>query len=136
MKIRTAMPVNLLLALGALVPGCDTNTNREPNRGPQPPAAAQPLHSAPAPAAPVPTAASAPRDNQPFGRLSIAELELKIAEAKTGKGKLAIYDNNSLDRYQRSHIPTARWVDYTAIQASDLPKDRDTSLVFYCANEH
>ena len=46
-----------------------------------------------------------------------------------------VFDNNSLDRFKESHLPTAKWVDFKNVQASDLPKDKDRTLIFYCANE-
>ena len=68
--------------------------------------------------------------------LTIDEVDAKIAEAKAGKAKLAIYDTNSQARWTQSHVPTAKWVDHSQLKASDLPDDKDTTLVFYCANEH
>jgi len=80
--------------------------------------------------------AAAEPGKESFGKLSIDELESRMAAAKAGKGKLAIYDNNQHDRYVQSRITTAKWVDFKNVQASDLPADKDTTLVFYCANEH
>jgi rhodanese-related sulfurtransferase len=37
--------------------------------------------------------------------------------------------------WQKGHVPTAKWVDFKNVQASDLPKDKDRTLIFYCANE-
>ena len=71
-----------------------------------------------------------------FGRLSIDQLEAKMADAKAGKLALFIYDNNNKDRFEQGHIPGARWVDSDNVQASDLPQDKTATLVFYCANEH
>ncbi len=75
-------------------------------------------------------------ENEPFGRLSVSDLEAKMQDAKAGKLKLFIYDNNSEERFKKGHVPTARWLDYSKIQASDLPSQKDATLVFYCANEH
>jgi rhodanese-related sulfurtransferase len=47
-----------------------------------------------------------------------------------------VYDNNSEDRYKVSHVPTAKWVQFDEVKASDLPQEKDAKLVFYCANEH
>jgi hypothetical protein len=71
-----------------------------------------------------------------FGKLSIDELEARMANAKAGKEKLAIFDNNHRERFEKSHIATAKWVKFNDVKASDLPADKDTTLVFYCANEH
>ena len=95
--------------------------------------------SAPAAILPIQAAwaaASPSSEKEPFLRLTIPELEAKLKEAQGGKIKLYVYDNNSQERYQKGHIPSARWVDYTKIKESDLPKEKDAMLVFYCSNEH
>ena len=51
-------------------------------------------------------------------------------------GKTFIYDNNDKERYAKSHVPTAKWVDFKDVKKSDLPQDHSRKLVFYCANEH
>lgn len=71
-----------------------------------------------------------------FGRMTIEELESKMAAAKAGQMKLAVFDNNQRERFDKGHIPGSKWVQFDKIQASDLPADKDTTLVFYCANEH
>lgn len=70
-----------------------------------------------------------------FGRLTIDDLQSKMDQAKDGKVKLAIYDNNSKERFAKGHIPTAKWVKFDQIQATDLPADKETTLVFYCGGE-
>jgi len=47
-----------------------------------------------------------------------------------------IFDNNPKDMYAKNHVPTARWVSFKDVKASDLPKDKSRKLVFYCANTH
>ena len=59
-----------------------------------------------------------------------------MSDAKAGKGKLAVFDNNQREVFDKGHIPGARWVDFKDIKTSDLPADKDTPLVFYCSNEH
>ena len=71
-----------------------------------------------------------------FGKMTIDELEAKMADAKAGKGALFIYDNNHKDVFDKGHIPGAKWVDYEKVAAGDLPQDKEATLVFYCANEH
>ncbi len=80
--------------------------------------------------------AAAEPGKEAFGRLSIEDLEARMSDAKAGKGKLAIYDNNQQEQYAKAHIPGARWVDFKNVKGSDLPADKDTALVFYCSNEH
>lgn len=75
-------------------------------------------------------------ESQPFGRLTMEELDARMADAKAGKLTLAIYDNNHKDRFDKGHIPGAKWVKPDALTAADLPADKEATLVFYCANEH
>ena len=65
-----------------------------------------------------------------FGSLTVEEVADHLA-----KKDASIFDNNSKDRWAQSHVPTATWVDYKDLKASDLPQDKDRVLVFYCANE-
>lgn len=74
--------------------------------------------------------------NDPFGHFTVDELEAKIKEAKAGRLKLYVYDNNYHERFKQSHVPTARWADASRLSPRDLPKEKDATLVFYCANEH
>jgi hypothetical protein len=50
-------------------------------------------------------------------------------------GKTFIFDNNDKERWARSHVPGAKWVDYDNVTAADLPSDKGAMLVFYCASE-
>jgi hypothetical protein len=38
--------------------------------------------------------------------------------------------------YAKGHVPTAKWVSFKDVKASDLPTDKTRKLVFYCANTH
>lgn len=80
--------------------------------------------------------AGSSRPASQLGKLSIAELEVKMQEAKAGRLPLYIYDNNSKERYAESHLPGAKWVEFDEITANDLPTDHGATLVFYCSNEH
>jgi len=80
--------------------------------------------------------ASSAHEKEAFGRLSIPELEAKMEDAKAGKAALFLYDNNEKDRFEKGHLPGAKWLQYDKVQATDLPQDKDATLVFYCANEH
>jgi len=81
-------------------------------------------------------APSAEAQAEAFGTLTIDELDAKMTEAKSGKLALFIFDNNNKGRFEKSHIPGAKWVDHEAVKAGDLPSDKEATLVFYCANEH
>jgi len=74
--------------------------------------------------------------NDAFGRLTIDELETKMKESKEGKLSLFIFDNNGKSVYEKGHVPGAKWLDSDNVQASDLPADKEATLVFYCANDH
>ena len=78
--------------------------------------------------APVAGARAAEKD--PFGSLTVDQVADLIA-----KKDASIFDNNSAEQYQGGHVPTAKWVDFKNVTASDLPQDKDRTLVFYCANE-
>jgi rhodanese-related sulfurtransferase len=69
-------------------------------------------------------------ESEPFGRLTVDQVADLVA-----KKDASIYDNNPRDMYEKGHVPTAKWVDFKSVTASDLPQDRDRMLVFYCANE-
>lgn len=86
--------------------------------------------------APTEASAAAKETKEPFGRLTVDELVAKMAAAKAGQLKLAVFDNNGRDTFNEGHLPGATWVQYDEIKATDLPTDKDTTLVFYCYNEH
>jgi 3-mercaptopyruvate sulfurtransferase SseA len=69
-------------------------------------------------------------ESDPFGSLTIDQVADHLA-----KKDASIYDNNPADMYKKGHVPTATWVDFKNVTASDLPQDKDRTLVFYCANE-
>lgn len=47
---------------------------------------------------------------------------------------LVVYDVNSLQSWQRAHVPGARHLDPRGFGRADLPEDQQTHLVFYCSN--
>jgi len=69
-------------------------------------------------------------DNEGFSSLTVDQVAAHLA-----KGDASIFDNNPKDMWQKGHVPTAKWVDFKDVKASDLPQDKDRTLVFYCANE-
>jgi hypothetical protein len=64
--------------------------------------------------------------------LTVDEVAARIA---TNDGKTFVYDNNPKERYERSHVPGAKWLDYENVTAASLPADKSATLVFYCASE-
>ncbi len=75
-------------------------------------------------------AAARADDKEEFGRLTVDQVAEHVA-----RGDASIFDNNDKETWQKGHVPTAKWVDFKNVQASDLPKDKDRTLIFYCANE-
>ena len=74
--------------------------------------------------------------DEAFGRMSVEDVEAKLKEAKEGKAAFFVYDNNAKSVFEKAHVPGAKWVDHENIAATDLPTDKNATLVFYCANEH
>ena len=50
------------------------------------------------------------------------------------KETVYIYDANDRESYLKGHIPGARWVQYNAVTAAELPPAKDAKLIFYCYN--
>jgi hypothetical protein len=64
--------------------------------------------------------------------LTVDEVAARIAARD---GKTFLYDNNPPDRYAKSHVPGAKWLDDEKVTAADLPADKGATLIFYCASE-
>ena len=64
--------------------------------------------------------------------LTVDEVAAKIA---ANDGNTAIYDCNGRERFIQGHLPGAHWVAYDEVSAADLPANKGTLLVFYCASE-
>jgi hypothetical protein len=75
--------------------------------------------------------ARADSKSEGFGELTLDQVADLIA-----KKDADIFDNNGKDTWQSGHVPTAKWVQFNAVKASDLPADHERKLVFYCANTH
>lgn len=65
----------------------------------------------------------------------ISELTVDQVQALLDKKEASVFDNNSRERWQKSHLPGAKWVAFNQVKAQDLPQEKDRKLVFYCANE-
>jgi rhodanese-related sulfurtransferase len=75
--------------------------------------------------------ARADTKSEGFGELTTDQVQALISS----KGA-DIFDNNTPDEWKSGHVPTAKWVDFKDVKASDLPKDKGRKLVFYCHNTH
>lgn len=78
------------------------------------------------------TACSRSKEDANLKSLTVEEVSTRLA---ANDGKTFVYDNNPKDRYDKSHVPGAKWVDFKAVTAADLPADKTATLIFYCANE-
>lgn len=73
--------------------------------------------------------------DEAFGRMSVDDVDTKLKETKEGKVAFYVFDNNSKSVFEKGHVPGAKWVDPGNLQTTDLPADKEATLVFYCANE-
>ncbi len=48
--------------------------------------------------------------------------------------QVSVFDVNSMQSWQKAHVPGAKHLDPAAFTAGDLPSDKSASLVFYCGN--
>jgi hypothetical protein len=69
-------------------------------------------------------------EQESFGELTVDQ----VAQLVQSKGA-DVFDNNSKDEWKQGHVPTAKWVAFNDVKASDLPQDKSRKLVFYCHNE-
>ncbi len=65
-------------------------------------------------------------------RLTVDQVAARIA---LNDGKTYVFDNNPHDRFVKSHVPGAKWVDDESVTAAVLPADKGATLIFYCASE-
>ena len=77
-------------------------------------------------------ACSRSKSDHPLKELTVEEVAARLA---TNDGKTFVFDNNPKDKFEKGHLPGARWVKHDAVTASDLPADKSATLIFYCANE-
>lgn len=64
--------------------------------------------------------------------MTVDQVQARVA---AHDGKTFVFDDNPRDRYDRGHVPGARWVESGDVSAAVLPPDKEATLVFYCANE-
>lgn len=48
--------------------------------------------------------------------------------------QVSVFDVNSQESWRKAHVPGAVHIDPLEFQSSDLPADKNSSLVFYCSN--
>ena len=75
-------------------------------------------------------AAPARAAEEPFGRLSVDEVEKLL-----GQKDVRIIDVNGEEVYAKAHLPGAVRLDLPAVVGA-LPADKALKLVYYCKNGH
>jgi rhodanese-related sulfurtransferase len=63
----------------------------------------------------------------------LPDLSVDEVEQRLGTPGFFVFDNNSQGRWKRSHVPTAQWLDPYDFAESELPPDKQATLVFYCS---
>ena len=69
-------------------------------------------------------------NSHPARVMSLSAVRALMEEKET----VYIYDANDRESYLKGHIPGARWVQYNAVTAAELPPAKDAKLIFYCYN--
>jgi 3-mercaptopyruvate sulfurtransferase SseA len=67
---------------------------------------------------------------EPFGRFTVDQVERRL-----GQANVHVYDGNSPETYAQNHLPGAVLLNSKDIKEGVLPADKNTTLIFYCANE-
>ena len=63
----------------------------------------------------------------------IPALTVHEVAARLGEPTFHVFDANGAARWRRSHVPGAKNVNAYAVEVTDLPAEKDATLVFYCA---
>jgi rhodanese-related sulfurtransferase len=71
------------------------------------------------------------RASEGFGELTPQEVAAKLKQKN-----VYVFDNNAKERWEKSHVPGAKWLHPSEYEAKDLPADKSATLIFYCANPH
>jgi len=66
-----------------------------------------------------------------MGLKTVDPLELRSI---ISAGDVSVFDVNSRESWSKGHVPGARNLDPQAYRVTDLPADKDATLVFYCSN--
>ena len=63
----------------------------------------------------------------------IPALSIADVAARLGQPDFFVFDNNGHGRWKRSHVPGAKNLNAYDYDASELPADKQATLVFYCS---
>jgi rhodanese-related sulfurtransferase len=64
---------------------------------------------------------------------NLREMSVDQVASRLGQPGFVVVDNNEPARWTVSHVPGAKNLEAADYKESDLPKDKNTTLVFYCA---
>ncbi|MCE9584388.1 MAG: hypothetical protein K8T20_18020 [Planctomycetes bacterium] len=65
-----------------------------------------------------------------------SEINIEDLKAAIKEGKTVLIDNNPKFVWEERRLPGAKWLHAQKYEASDLPADKATALVFYCMNDN
>ena len=68
-------------------------------------------------------------ESEPFGRFTVDQVERRV-----GQPNVHVYDGNSDETYHEAHVPGAVRLYSKTMKPSDLPAEKDATLIFYCHN--
>jgi hypothetical protein len=68
-------------------------------------------------------------ESEPFGHLTVDQVARRL-----GQPNVHVYDGNSDETYHEAHVPGSQRLFSKTMKASDLPADKDATLIFYCHN--
>jgi rhodanese-related sulfurtransferase len=66
--------------------------------------------------------------------MGLKNISPAVLHERMQQGPLFVFDVNSRASWQKARVPGARHLDPVAWLDTDLPADKDASLVFYCSN--
>ena len=69
-------------------------------------------------------------ESDPFGRFTVDQVERRLSQPD-----VHVFDGNSLEVYAENHLPGAVRLYSKDIKEGSLPADKESTLIFYCANE-
>ena len=64
---------------------------------------------------------------------SLKEISVDEVAKRLGQKDFFVVDNNQRGRWAASHVPGAKNLNAGEFTQADLPADKSTTLVFYCA---
>ena len=56
--------------------------------------------------------------------------------AKLKQKNVYVLDNNDLEVFQAGHLPRAKWLNPSDYAVTELPANKNATLIFYCENEY